>query len=80
MATLLAWIIVAVVGIMACLGLIGLISLIRNRWRREKRGDIFLLKRESTGKHGPVELRAQRDYRYKDAGVDPYTEEYPDKD
>ncbi|MBD3193033.1 MAG: hypothetical protein GF308_20520 [Candidatus Heimdallarchaeota archaeon] len=79
MAALFSWIIVGVVALLICFGLIGLIQWLRYRWRREKSGDIFLLKREGRGGEPPVELRGERDYRYKDAGVDPYEDPHHKK-
>ena len=62
---------IAILGVMA---VIGLVRWIQRCWRREKEGDIFLMRSGSagTGSEPPLELRVQRDLRYKDADVDPY--------
>ncbi len=52
--------------------IIGFIVLFARRLRREQRGDVFLMKKDTQKDSLPIEIRAQRDYRYKDAGVDPY--------
>jgi hypothetical protein len=56
----------------AVMGLIGFVILINRRLKREAKGDIFLMKKDPKDSSLPVGIRAQRDYRYKDAGVDPY--------
>ena len=52
--------------------LVGFIFLFARRLKRERRGDVFLMKKYTQKDSLPIEIRAQRDYRYKDAGVDPY--------
>ncbi len=69
------WLIVGLFGCAILFAIPGIIMLIRNRVRREKEGDIYLMNRDTEAGSPPVEIRAQRDYRYKDAGVDPYKEE-----
>jgi len=54
------------------MGLIGFFYLFRRRLKREGRGDVFLMNKDTKDGSPPIEIRAQRDYRYKDAGVDPY--------
>ena len=71
MANILTWILVAFFGIIFVAGIVGLVQFIIIRYRREEEGDIFLLPPSKDGSP-PIELRAQRDYRYKDADVDPY--------
>ncbi len=65
------WVIAGILIFIASLGIVGFIVLIIRRLRRETRGDIFLMKKSKDGSM-PIELRAQRDYRYKDANVNPY--------
>ena len=81
MANVFTWIIVGFLGLIIVLGLIGGVVLVLNRMRREQKGDIFLMPSDTRDGSPPIELRTQRDYRYKDAGVDPYQEEpkYDDK-
>ena len=71
MITVFMWVIIGILVFVVGLGLIGFLMLIIRRWKRETQGDIFLMKKDKDGSL-PVEIRAQRDYRYKDANVDPY--------
>ena len=71
MATAFTWIMAGLLIFVAGLGIVGFVYLIIKRLRREHQGDIWLMKKDKNGSL-PVELRAQRDYRYKDADVDPY--------
>lgn len=66
------WILVGILGFVIVMGLIGFFYLIRKRLKREERGDVFLMNKNTKDGSPPIEIRAQRDYRYKDAGVDPY--------
>jgi hypothetical protein len=75
MASVFMWIIVGLFGCAILFAIPGVIIFIRNRLHRESEGDIFLMKRDTEAGSPPIELRAQRDYRYKDAGVDPYKDE-----
>ncbi|MCG3252563.1 MAG: hypothetical protein KAX09_01840 [Candidatus Heimdallarchaeota archaeon] len=72
MANLFTWITAGILIFIAVLGLIGFFYLFRRRLKREGRGDVFLMNKDSKGGSPPIEIRAQRDYRYKDADVDPY--------
>jgi len=69
------WIILGLFGCAILFAIPGAIMLIRNRIRREQKGDIFLMDRDTEPSSPPIEIRAQRDYRYKDADVDPYKDE-----
>ncbi|NHJ31636.1 MAG: hypothetical protein FK732_02125 [Asgard group archaeon] len=67
-----SWIILGVLGFIILMGIVGFVALFIRRLRRERRGDIFLMKKDTQDGSLPVEIRAHRDYRYKDADVDPY--------
>lgn len=75
MATIFSWIFAGILIFFVLTAAIGAIPLLLNRVRREARGDIFLMNKDSNEGSPPVELRAQRDYRYKDANVNPYAKE-----
>jgi len=69
-------VLVSIVGVIAAGLVFGYAYLFIKRWRREQKGDIYLIPQDARPKEElPVELRATRDYRYKDADVDPYEKE-----
>lgn len=68
----LSWLLVALFSVVIILGIIGLFKLIISRLRREQEGDVFLMNKDSQRDPLPIELRGERDYRYKDANVNPY--------
>jgi len=68
----LSWFLAALFSIIIIFAIIGLIKLIYTRVRREQQGDVFLMKKDTQQDSLPIELRAERDYRYKDANVNPY--------
>jgi len=68
----LSWLLVALFSVVIILGIIGLFKLIISHLRREQEGDVFLMNKDSQRDPLPIELRGERDYRYKDANVNPY--------
>ncbi|MFW9924561.1 MAG: hypothetical protein ACFFDW_14860 [Candidatus Thorarchaeota archaeon] len=67
------YVLVGVLGAVFAFLVYGLIYLLLKRYRRNIKGDIYLQPQDTRPKEElPVELRAQRDYRYKDADIDPY--------
>ncbi|MGC9778061.1 MAG: hypothetical protein HZR80_02340 [Candidatus Heimdallarchaeota archaeon] len=72
MASLFSWIMAGIAIFILILGIVGFIVLFARRLRREGRGDVFLMKKDTQNGSLPIEIRAHRDYRYKDADVDPY--------
>lgn len=76
MATVYTYVLVSVLGVISAVLIYGFVYLILKRHRRESKGDIYLMPQDTRPKEElPVELRGQRDYRYKDAEVDPYEKE-----
>lgn len=76
MAGVYLYVLIGVLSFVLVLVLLGYIYLFVKRYRRNMRGDIYLMPQDTRPKEElPVELRAKRDIRYKDAGVDPYTKE-----
>ncbi|NPE08113.1 MAG: hypothetical protein GNW80_07520 [Asgard group archaeon] len=72
MASLFSWIMAGIAIFIGILILVGFIFLFVRRLKRERQGDVFLMKKGTQKDSLPIEIRAHRDYRYKDAGVDPY--------
>lgn len=73
MSSVYIYVLVGVLGVVFAFLFYGFIHLFRKRFRREMKGDIYTIPQDARLKEElPVELRGQRDYRYKDANVDPY--------
>ena len=76
MVSVYEYVLIALAAVVFAFIAYGFIYLLRKRYRRELKGDIYLTPQDTRPKEElPVELRGQRDYRYKDAGVDPYKKE-----
>ncbi len=69
-------VLVSILGVVSAGIVFGYAYLFIKRYRRNVKGDIYIMPQDTRPKEDlPVELRAQRDYRYKDADVDPYEKE-----
>jgi len=76
MASAYIYVLVSILGVIFAFLLYTSIHLIVKRIRRNIKGDIYLMPQDTRPKEElPAELRGQRDYRYKDADVDPYEKE-----
>lgn len=76
MTTVYTYVLVSVLGVIFAAIVFGFIYLLVKRYRRGMKGDIYIMPDDTRPKGElPVDLRGQRDYRYKDARVDPYKEE-----
>ena len=76
MAPVYTYILVSVLGIVFAFLVFGFIYLLLKRYRREAKGDIYLLP-ENTREKGemPIELQTGRDKQYERAGKNPYKKE-----
>ncbi len=76
MGSVYIYVLVSVLGVIFAALVFGYGYLFLKRFRRERKGDIYIMPQDTRPKEElPVDLRGQRDYRYKDAEVDPYKKE-----
>ncbi len=76
MASTYIYILLSILAVVFAFLVYGSVYLLLKRFRREMKGDTYLMPTDTRPKEElPVELRGERDYRYKDAQVDPYKKE-----
>ena len=69
-------VLVSVLGVVAAGLVFGYTYLFIKRWRREMKGDIYIMPQDTREKgEMPIELQAGRDKQYYRAGKDPYEKE-----